>query len=95
MAGLCVRLLKNERLKIGTRFVRLAEIKGNIACMLEVEGAMKQQIEVTTRRSVEILPGVTAVMRDAKPHRVEMQIVAPPNVRIERLRNSAERFADA
>lgn len=93
MAGLCVRLLKDERFRIGTRYVRVAQIKPS-ACILEVEGPMKQQYEVTTRRPVELMPNVTATVLDLKPHRVEIQIVAPPAIRIERLKLSDERFSD-
>jgi hypothetical protein len=89
--------LIGERFKVGARFITVKQIKSATTVILEVEGSMNAQFEVTDRLPTEILMGVKVIaLKSDRPHRATLVIDAPKDVRIERLQNvPSERFASS
>lgn len=96
MPGLKLQILIGERFKIGARYFTLRQVKGPTTVILELEGSMTQQFEVTDHpRGTEVLPGVKIhTLKSDRSHRATIVIEAPKEVRIERLQKTPdERFA--
>lgn len=93
MAGLHLKLLQGERIKVGSVFVNVAQIKRGVSVTLEVEKGLKTQIEVNAGhpRPTEILPGVSVRCEGFdRPYRVALEFHASLNTKIERLSHEAD-----
>lgn len=94
MSGLKLKILVNERFKIGTTFVTLTKIRSASEFTVSLDKAMIEVYDIDDRRPTQVMPGVTLQAgRGDKPHRATVIINAPPNVKIERLNHTDERFA--
>jgi len=94
MPGLRLRILVGERFKIGPVMITLVRIKSPTCFVLEKEGAMTAQFEITDRIPVEIMPNVKVVAaKGDRNYRATVIIDAPKTVRIERMQHENDRFA--